>query len=162
MGWPLRRPPSRLATWRHVDATTESCCRKSNSPDREPDRPSRALLSVRSALVLTVALLIGFGGAVLLYAAHRPLALVALGGLGFFGGALKLLDSMIELKRSRLILSWVAMTVPLIVSSEANVRQLLAPAPCAPAPCAPAPCALAPASGPIFRACESGPCDPGL
>ena len=72
--------------------------RKNSSPDREPDRPSRALLSVRSALVLTVALLIGFGGAALLYAAHRPVALIALGAVGFCGGALKLLDSMIELK----------------------------------------------------------------
>jgi hypothetical protein len=74
--------------------------RKSNSPNQEPDRPPHTLLSVRSALVLTVALLIGFGGAALLYAAHRPVALVALGGLGFFGGALKLLDSMIELRFS--------------------------------------------------------------
>lgn len=125
--------------------------RKSNSPDREPDRPSRALLSVRSALVLTVALLIGFGGAVLLYAAHRPLALVALGGLGFFGGALKLLDSMIELKRSRLILSWVAMTVPLIVSSEATCasssRQPLARQPLARWPLLPGL-----SSGPVIRA----------
>lgn len=71
--------------------------RKSDSPDREPSRSSHALLSVRSALVLTVALLIGCGGAALLYAAHRPVALVALGGLGFLGGALKLFDSMIEL-----------------------------------------------------------------
>jgi hypothetical protein len=52
--------------------------------------------------VLTVALLVGFGGAALLYAAHRPVALIALGGLGFFGGALKLLDSMIELWASDL------------------------------------------------------------
>ena len=70
--------------------------RKGNSPDREPDRPTRALLSVRSALVLTVAMLVGFGGAALLDIAHRPVALVLLGGVGFFGGALKLLDSLIE------------------------------------------------------------------
>lgn len=70
-------------------------------PDRAPNRsnPVRqpgALLPVRSALVLTVAVLIGLGGAGLLYVAHRPVALIVLGGLGFFGGALKLLDSMIE------------------------------------------------------------------
>jgi hypothetical protein len=55
-------------------------------------------------LVLTVALLAGLVGAALLYGAHRPAALIVLGALGFFGGALKLFDSMIELKVSRSIL----------------------------------------------------------
>ena len=71
---------------------------KSGSSNGEPDRPSHALLSVRSALVLTMAVLVGLFGAALLYGAHRPSALIAVSGLGSFGGALKLLDSMIKLR----------------------------------------------------------------
>jgi hypothetical protein len=58
---------------------------------------ARALLSVRSALVLTVSVLAALGGAALLYTAHRPAALIVLGAVGIFAGALKLLDSLIEL-----------------------------------------------------------------
>jgi hypothetical protein len=47
-------------------------------------------------LVLTVSLLAALGGAGLLYAAHRPVALIVLGAVGIFAGALKLLDSLIE------------------------------------------------------------------
>ena len=65
--------------------------------DRRVICSPRALLSVRTALVLTVAVLAGLGGAVLLYAAHRPVALVVFGAVGVLGGALKLLDGLIEL-----------------------------------------------------------------
>ena len=67
--------------------------RKSGSPSGEP----RKLLSVRSALVLTLAVLAALGGAALLYAAHRPVALIVLGAVGILAAALKLFDSMIEL-----------------------------------------------------------------
>jgi hypothetical protein len=69
--------------------------RKGGSGDREP----RKLLSVRSALVLTLAVLAALGGAALLYAAHRPVALVVFGAVGVLAFALKLFDSMIELRR---------------------------------------------------------------
>jgi hypothetical protein len=69
--------------------------RKSSSPDEEPDRP-RGLLSVRAALVFTLAVLAGFGGAGLLYAAHSPPALTVLGAVGIGVSALKLFNSMIE------------------------------------------------------------------
>jgi hypothetical protein len=71
--------------------------KQADVPAPEPDRPPRALLSVRTALVLTVAMLAAVGGAVLLYAAHRPVALIVLGAVSIFAGALKLLDSLIEL-----------------------------------------------------------------
>ena len=63
----------------------------------QPPQPARrCLLSVRSALVLALAVLEALGGAGLLLAAHRPPALIALGSIGIFAGALKLLDSLIE------------------------------------------------------------------
>jgi len=65
-------------------------------PDRRPDRPQRGLLSVRSALVLTLALIVAGGGAVLLYAALTPAALIVLGAFGIFASALTLIDRMIE------------------------------------------------------------------
>jgi hypothetical protein len=72
-----------------------------NPPDRKTkDNPGgrpKALLSVRSAFVLTVAVLAALGGAGLFYAAHRPAALIVLGAVGIFAAALKLLDSLIEL-----------------------------------------------------------------
>jgi hypothetical protein len=70
--------------------------RKSSEPHRRP----RGLLSVRAALVLGFAVLAALGGAGLLYAAHRPVALVVLGAVGIFAAALKLFDSMIELMPS--------------------------------------------------------------
>ena len=70
---------------------------KSGSPGGEP----RKLLSVRSALVLGFAVLVGLGGAALLYVAHRPIALVVLGAVAVFAAALKLFDSIIELQRLR-------------------------------------------------------------
>jgi hypothetical protein len=65
--------------------------------NRESPRPPRKLLSVRSALVLTLAVLAALGGAGLLYLAHRPVALVVLGAIGILAAALKLFDSTIEL-----------------------------------------------------------------
>jgi hypothetical protein len=47
-------------------------------------------------LVLTLALIAAGGGAVLLYAAHRPTPLVALGAFGIFAAALTFIDRMIE------------------------------------------------------------------
>lgn len=75
--------------------------RKSGSPGREPDPAPRKLLSVRSALILTLAVLAGLVSAVLLYAAHRPDALVALGGGGICAPALKFFDWLIELRPFR-------------------------------------------------------------
>jgi hypothetical protein len=72
--------------------------RKNGPPGPGRDRRPRGLLSVRSALVLGFAVLTALGGAGLLYAAHRPVALVVLGAIGIFAAALKLFDSMIELK----------------------------------------------------------------
>ena len=67
--------------------------RKGGSPDEDPGK----LLSVRSALVLALAVLAALGGAALLYAAHRPVALVVLGAVAVCAAALKFFDSMIEL-----------------------------------------------------------------
>jgi len=54
------------------------------------------LLSVRSALVLSLAFTIAAGGACLLYAAHRPPPMIVLGSAGIFATAIKLIDSLIE------------------------------------------------------------------
>jgi hypothetical protein len=62
-----------------------------DSPERKP-----ALLSLRSAFVLTLALLTAMGAGALLLAAHRPIALAVLGAGGAFAAALPLLDRMIE------------------------------------------------------------------
>jgi hypothetical protein len=45
-----------------------------------------------------LAVLAGLGGAVLLYAVHRPAALIAMGAVGIFAAALKFFDWLIELK----------------------------------------------------------------
>ena len=62
---------------------------------RKAGRPAR-LLPPRSALILVMGVLTGLGGAGLLYLAHRPPALIALGSVGMFGVALKLFDSLIQ------------------------------------------------------------------
>jgi hypothetical protein len=69
---------------------------RNTSPDRGPEQRQRGLLSVRSALVLTLALIAAGGGAVLLYAAHRPAALIVLGAFGVFVAAVTVIDRMIE------------------------------------------------------------------
>jgi hypothetical protein len=76
--------------------TTRNLPERNTSLDRKPDQPQCGLLSVRSALVLTLALIAAGGGAVLLYAAHRPAALIVLGAFGIFAAALTLIDRMIE------------------------------------------------------------------
>jgi hypothetical protein len=62
---------------------------------KQEDEGNR-LLSVRSALVLSLAFIMAAGGACLLYAAHRPVPMVALGSAGIFATAIKLIDSLIE------------------------------------------------------------------
>jgi hypothetical protein len=69
---------------------------RNTSPDEGADQPQHGLLSVRSALVVTLALIAAGGGAVLLYAAHRPTALIALSAFGILGFALTFFDRMIE------------------------------------------------------------------
>src|ERR1022692_1790236 len=59
-------------------------------------RKHSRLLSVRSALVLELALSAAIVGAVLLFAAHRSPAQIALGGVGIFAASLKLADSLID------------------------------------------------------------------
>ena len=71
---------------------------QNGSPARKPEGRPRGLLSVRSALVFTLAVLAALGGAGLLYAAHRPTALMVLGAVGILATAVKVFDSMIELK----------------------------------------------------------------
>ena len=89
--------------------------RKSGPPGPGRDRRPRGLLSVRSARVLGFAVLTALGGPGLLYAAHRPVALVVLGAVGILAAALKLFDSMIELK------PW-----PPVVSRSGRSRSCLA------------------------------------
>ena len=73
--------------------------RKGGQQPRRRDPEQRRLLSVRSALVLTLALSTALGGAVLLYEAHRPVPLIVLGAVGIFAAALKLLRSVRDFAR---------------------------------------------------------------
>jgi len=59
--------------------------------------PSQHLFTTRAALIVTLAVLAGLGGAGLLYLARFAPALIVLGALSMFGGAIKLFDSLIEL-----------------------------------------------------------------
>ena len=71
---------------------------KSRQPaPRKDARPAR-LLTIRSALILALAVLSALGCAGLLYLAYRPPALIVLGAVGVFAAAVKLLDSLIELR----------------------------------------------------------------
>jgi hypothetical protein len=69
---------------------------RKTSPGGDDMQRPKGLLSVRSALVLSLSALSAIGGGGLLFAAHRTPALTVLGGLAIFAGALKLLDNMIE------------------------------------------------------------------
>jgi hypothetical protein len=72
---------------------------KHRHPKREritPGHHARRLLSVRSALIIELAVLAGLGGAGLLYLAHRSPVQITLSAIGIFAASLKLLDSMIE------------------------------------------------------------------
>jgi hypothetical protein len=59
--------------------------------------PSQRLLTTRAALIVTLAVLVGLGGAGLLYLARFAPVLIVLGALSMFGSAIKLFDSLIEL-----------------------------------------------------------------
>jgi hypothetical protein len=61
-----------------------------------PDQPHRGLLSVRSAFVLTRALLVAIGAGGLLYAAHHSVALAVLGAGGAFAAAVTFFNVVIE------------------------------------------------------------------
>ena len=69
--------------------------RKAVGTKRQPHQ-ARRLLTVRSALVLQLALLTAFGGAGLLILAHTAIAETALGGAAIFAAAIKFYDTMIE------------------------------------------------------------------
>jgi len=60
--------------------------------------PSQRLFTVRSAVVVELALLTAIGGTGLLLAAHRTIAQAVLGGCGILGVALKLFNDLIELR----------------------------------------------------------------
>jgi len=64
----------------------------------DPGGRKRALLSQRSAFILTWALLVALVAGRLLYAEHHSIVLAVLGGGGAFGVALKLINDMIELR----------------------------------------------------------------
>ena len=68
-------------------------------PD-DPDGRKRALLPLRSAFILTLALLVAIGAGVLLYAAHRSIALAVLGAGAAFAASATLFNWMIELQAS--------------------------------------------------------------
>ena len=59
--------------------------------------PPQLLFTVRSSVVVELALLTAIGGTGLLLAAHRTIAQAALGGFGILGVALKLFNDLIEL-----------------------------------------------------------------
>ena len=71
--------------------------RKGGQQPRRRDPELRRRSSVRSALVLSLSLIVALLGAGLLYESRRPVPLIVLGAVGIFAAALKLLDSMIEL-----------------------------------------------------------------
>jgi hypothetical protein len=64
----------------------------------DPPERKRPLLSLRSAFVLTLAQLVAIATGVLLYAAHRSMALAVLGAGGAFAAAVTLFNSIIELR----------------------------------------------------------------
>ena len=59
-------------------------------------RKQRRLLSERSALILTMALLPAVGDAGLLHTAHQPVAITVLTSVGVFAAALRLLNDLID------------------------------------------------------------------
>jgi hypothetical protein len=65
-------------------------------PD-DPDGRKRALLSLRSAFVLTLALLVALAAGGLLYAAHHSIAPAVLGAGGAFAASVTFLNWVIEL-----------------------------------------------------------------
>jgi hypothetical protein len=69
---------------------------RKNVSGKDQPPPPRRLLTTRAALIVTLAVLSGLGGAGLLYLAHSAPALIVLGALSMFGGAIKLFDSLID------------------------------------------------------------------
>lgn len=67
----------------------------------DPAERKRALLSLRSAYVLTMALLIALAAGGLLYAAHHSIALAVLGAGAAFAAAVTFLHWVIELRAAR-------------------------------------------------------------
>lgn len=59
-------------------------------------RRHQRFLSERSALLLTMALVVGAGAAGLLYAAHQSIPMVVFSAVGVFAGALRLLSDLID------------------------------------------------------------------
>jgi hypothetical protein len=70
-----------------------------NVNGRRQHRPnrSRCLFTVRSALIIELAVITGLVGAGLLLAAHRSVPLAVLGGCGILAAAIGLYDQLIEL-----------------------------------------------------------------
>jgi hypothetical protein len=54
------------------------------------------LISERSALIVTMALLVAVGGAGLLHAAHQPAAMVAFTAVAIFAGSLRLFSDLVD------------------------------------------------------------------
>lgn len=67
-----------------------------NYRERRESHPGRHLLTTRAALIITLAVLVGLGGAGMLLLAHVTPALIVIGAVSMFGGALQLFDSLIE------------------------------------------------------------------
>jgi hypothetical protein len=67
----------------------------------DPGGRKRALLPLRSAFVLTLALLVALAAGGLMYAAHRSIALAVLGAGGAFAAAVTFLNWVIELRATR-------------------------------------------------------------
>jgi hypothetical protein len=64
----------------------------------DPAERKLALLPLRSAFVLTLALLVALAAGGLLYAAHRSIALAVLGAGGAFAAAVTFFNVVIELR----------------------------------------------------------------
>ena len=63
--------------------------------DQYPEHKQERLLTERSALILTMAVLAAIGGADLLYVAHRPVTMIVFTAVGVFAAALRLLNDLI-------------------------------------------------------------------
>ena len=84
-------------TVRLATAYLPICSSRQADRGSSPGRESGKMLTARTTLVTTLAGLTSLGSVILLYAAHRPAALVAFTAAGVFGVALKFFDWLIEL-----------------------------------------------------------------
>ena len=64
---------------------------------REPNRPNRPKISVRSTLVLDLATRFALADAALMYVAHQPGPLIVISAGAAFAASYKYLDDQIEL-----------------------------------------------------------------